>query len=89
MIDKETFAQIIHGIIQLGVEKYSLDDFPPPKDDALRPYYQLANEAAIYYKTAIICERDGVEDALRYYTGTHDDGEYKEFTGMTNDQKII
>ena len=79
MIDKENFSRIIRGIIQLGVDKHRLDDFPPPKEVALRRYYMLANEAAIYYKTALICESQGVSKAIEYYKGPHDEDEYKEF----------
>lgn len=79
MIDKETFARIIQEIIQLGEKRYDNDEFPPPKESALRQYYMLANEAAIYYKTALICESQGVAEALEYYKGTHDEEEYKDF----------
>lgn len=79
MIDKETFSRIIQGIIQLGEKRYDLDEFPPPKEVALKRYYMIANEAAIYYKTALICEKQGVDKAMHYFTGTHDEEEYKEF----------
>jgi len=79
MIDKETFSRIIRGIIWQGKAECSLDDFPPPKEVALRQYYMLANEAAIYYKTALICESQGVAKAIEYYKGSHDEDEYKEF----------
>ncbi len=79
MIDKENFSRIIRGIIWQGKVEYSLDEFPPPKEVALRRYYMLANEAAIYYKTALICESQGVAKAIEYYKGTHDEEEYKEF----------
>lgn len=39
----------------------------------------LANEAVIYYKTAMICEEKGIEEAMKYFTGTHDADEYQEF----------
>ena len=39
----------------------------------------LANEAVIYYKTAMICEKKGIEEAMEYFTGTHDADEYQKF----------
>ena len=39
----------------------------------------VANEAVIYYKTAMICEDKGIEEAMKYFTGTHDTDEYQEF----------
>lgn len=39
----------------------------------------LANEAVIYYKTAMICEHQGIEEAMDYFFGTHDENEYEEF----------
>ena len=39
----------------------------------------LANELVIYAKMFMIAEARGVREALDYYFGTHDDGEYLEF----------
>lgn len=39
----------------------------------------LANEAVIYYKTAMICEDKGIDKAMEYYFGTHSEDEYQEF----------
>ena len=39
----------------------------------------LANEAVIYYKTAMICESAGVDKAMEYFKGTHDSEEYQEY----------
>ena len=47
----------------------------------------IANEAAIYYKMAIICEKSSIEDALAYFTGTHNGEEYKEFVRNKNERK--
>ena len=38
-----------------------------------------ANEAVIVLKTALICEREGIEPAMDYYFGTHDTDEFQEF----------
>lgn len=39
----------------------------------------VANEAVIYYKTAMICEAQGIDKAMEYFTGTHDTEEYQEY----------
>lgn len=38
-----------------------------------------ANEAVIILKTALICEHDGIDNAMDYYFGTHDEDEFQEF----------
>lgn len=42
----------------------------------------MANEATIFLKTALICEDKGIDEAMKYYNGTHTDSEYQDF--MTN-----
>ena len=39
----------------------------------------VANEATIYLKTALICEQAGIDEAIKYFTGTHSEDEYKEW----------
>lgn len=39
----------------------------------------LANEAAIYLKTVMICESKGIKEAMDYYFGWHSEDEYQEF----------
>lgn len=38
-----------------------------------------ANEATIILKTAMICEYSGINEAMKYYDGTHSEDEYQEF----------
>lgn len=38
-----------------------------------------ANEATIILKTAMICEHRGIDEAMKYYNGTHSEDEYQEF----------
>lgn len=38
-----------------------------------------ANEATIILKTAMICEHYGIDEAMKYYNGTHSDDEYQEY----------
>lgn len=39
----------------------------------------IANEAVIYYKTAMICESQGIKEAMDYFMGTHNAEEYKSW----------
>lgn len=45
-------------------------------------FKRMANEATIILKTALICEDKGIDEAMKYYNGTHTDSEYQDF--MTN-----
>lgn len=38
-----------------------------------------ANEATIILKTAMICEHRGIDEAMKYYDGTHSEEEYQEY----------
>ena len=38
-----------------------------------------ANEATIILKTAMICEHRGIDEAMKYYDGTHSEDEYQEY----------
>ena len=42
-----------------------------------------ANEATIILKTAMICEYSGIDEAMKYYNGTHSEDEYQEFRTST------
>lgn len=45
-------------------------------------FKRMANEATIVLKTAMICEARGIDEAMKYYNGTHTENEYQDF--MTN-----
>ena len=48
-------------------------------------FKRMANEATIILKTAMICEARGIDEAMKYYNGTHSVDEYKEFrTGVVS-----
>lgn len=66
MIEVSTIKQIVGAIL----------DQPTCDKDSLKI---IANEAAIYYKTALICEDRGIDDALAYFMGTHTEDEYQDF----------
>lgn len=52
-------------------------------------FKRMANEATIILKTALICEGKGIEEAMKYYNGTHTEDEYKEFrTSVENSNNI-
>ena len=42
-----------------------------------------ANEATIILKTAMICEYSGIDEAMKYYNGTHSEDEYQEYRTST------
>ena len=52
--------------------------------DEKRQLYDIANEATIYLRTALICEDGGgIDKAMEYFFGPHLDTEYKEWlTGV-------
>lgn len=70
MIEASTIKQIVGAIL----------DQPTGDKDSLKI---IANEAAIYYKTAMICEDKGIDKAMEYFTGTHNEDEYQEFRTST------
>ena len=52
-------------------------------------FKRMANEATIILKTAMICESRGIDEAMKYYNGTHTEDEYKEFrTSVENSNNI-
>lgn len=66
MIEVSTIKQIVEAIL----------DQPTGDKDRLKI---IANEAAIYYRTALICEDRGIDEAMAYFMGTHTDDEYQDF----------
>lgn len=66
MIEVSTIKQIVEAI---------LDQSASDKNELKI----IANEAAIYYRTVIICEDRGIEEAMAYFMGTHTEDEYQDF----------
>lgn len=60
-----TINQIVEGILEELGEKSN--------------GRMIANEAVIYYKTAMICELKGIDEAMKYYLGIHSENEFQEF----------
>ena len=69
MIKLTTINQIIEAIL---AESYN---YSPGNCEI------VANEAAIYYKTAMICEDKGIDKAMEYFKGSHSQDEFREFAG--------
>lgn len=90
-----TINQIVEAILEDGEHsidleiqewKKSLGAIPvkPEHEESMREllrksYTRRANEATIYLKTALICELKGIDEAMKYFTGPHDEDEYQEF----------
>ena len=64
-----TINQIIESILSQDGDKAKLK--------------RNANEATIILKTALICEARGIDEAMKYYNGTHSEDEYQEFRTST------
>ena len=63
-----TINQVVEGIIA------NCEELHRPENGK-----RIANEAVIYFKTAMICEDRGIEEAMKYFTGTHSEDEYIDF----------
>lgn len=72
MIKEATINQIVEAILA------ERDNYSPGSCES------IANEAVIYYKTLMICEDRGIDEAMKYFTGTHDGDEYKRFRTERN-----
>lgn len=95
MIKLSTINQIVESILEDGEHhidleiagwKRRLGRIPvlPEHESSMRDllrkdYLRIANEAVIYYKTAMICESKGIDKAMEYFTGTHSEDEFQEF----------
>ena len=51
-------------------------------------FKRMANEATIILKTAMICEARGIDEAMKYYNGTHTEDEYQEFRTSVVDYDV-
>lgn len=80
-----TINQIVERIIALTYSDIKLTH----EDVREETFKRLANEATIVLKTAMICEARGIDEAMKYYNGTHTEDEYKEFrTSVDNSNNI-
>ena len=80
-----TINQIVEAILAEGEATWEIDmqNVVSPeeykKDDYMWEWKEIANEATIYLKTAMICEDKGIDEAMKYYLGSHTFDEYQEF----------
>ena len=81
MIKLSTINQIVEAILAAGDERAKKipDGMGFDKTLTEKMYTTIANEAVIYYKTAMICEDKGIDKAMEYFKGTHSEDEYQEF----------
>lgn len=95
MIKLSTINQIVEAVLEDGEHYIDLEiagwkkrlgatPVKPEQEESMREllrkdYIRIANEAVIYYKTAMICEYKGIDKAMEYFTGTHNEDEYQEF----------
>lgn len=85
MIKLSTINQIVEAILAEGEAEWEIDVAPVvsqnqfTKDDHMRDWRRIANEATIYLKMAMICEDKGIDAAMEYFFGKHPEDEYKEF----------
>ena len=79
-----TINQIVEAILSQTNSNIKL----PHEDVREATFKRLANEAAIILKTALICEDKGIEEAMKYYNGTHTEDEYKEFRTSVVDYDV-
>lgn len=76
-----TINQIVEAILSQTKSDIKL----PHEDVREATFKRLANEATIILKTAMICESNGIGEAMKYYNGTHTEDEYKEYrTGVVD-----
>ena len=75
MIKRSTITQIVEGIIA----QTKTDTKLPLEDVREATFKRMANEATIVLKTALICENEGIDEAMKYYNGTHTVDEFEEF----------
>ena len=76
-----TINQIVEAILSQTQSDIKL----PNEDVREATFKRIANEATIILKTALICEDKGIDEAMKYYNGTHTEDEYKEFrTGVVS-----
>lgn len=77
-----TINQVVQGIYDETQKRF---DDAPTSTTAIAQ--RLANEAAVYLRTALICEEEGYDKAMDYFFEPHDDDEYIEWlTAIVKDK---
>ena len=74
-----TINQIVEAILSQTKSDIKLAH----EDVREETFKRMANEATIILKTALICEARGIDEAMKYYNGTHSEDEYQEYRTST------
>lgn len=75
----------INQIVEAILSQTKTDIKLPHEDVREATFKRMANEATIILKTAMICEARGIDEAMKYYNGTHSVDEYQEYrTGIVD-----
>lgn len=75
----------INQIVEAILAQTKSDTKLPHEDVREATFKRMANEATIILKTAMICETRGIDEAMKYYNGTHSVDEYQEYrTGIVD-----
>ena len=75
MLKLTTINQIVESILAQAQSDIKL----PHEDVREATFKRMANEATIILKTAMICDNRGIDEAMKYYNGTHSEDEYQEY----------
>ena len=79
-----TINQIVEAILS-----QTKSDIKLVHEDVQKAMFKRkANETTIILKTAMICEARGIDEAMKYYNGTHSVDEYKEFRTSVVDYDV-
>lgn len=79
-----TINQIVEAILSQTNSSIKL----PHEDVREATFKRVANEATIILKTALICEDKGIDEAMKYYNGTHTEDEYQDFRTSVVDYNV-
>lgn len=78
----------INQIVEAILSQTKSDTKLPHEDVREATFKRMANEATIILKTAMICEARGIDEAMKYYNGTHSVDEYQEYRTSVVDYDV-
>ena len=78
----------INQIVEAILSQTKSDTKLPHEDVREATFKRMANEATIILKTAMICEARGIDEAMKYYNGTHSENEYQEYRTSVVDYDV-
>lgn len=81
-----TINLVVEIVLQSSTERHKkhliergISDDAILNRDAQEMAIQEANSVCIALKTACLCEMEGIDEAMRYYEGSHSSDEYVEY----------